>query len=285
MYKFPESDMTEYHDYALEWEPDSLKWFVDDTCFYETNNWYSMDASGENIYDYPAPYDEPFYILFNLAVGGTYDEYRKPSDKEVPAQMLVDWVRVYAKDSYNRNVTRPVPERDNKAIETYANDNGNYILDQAFKGINKEGLKDAPAERFTSHQWYCLALTDFGGDADAIVKNGECRVAMKAAGKKNYSVQIVQNLGIAKGFTYVIEFDAKADGDREIAVKMSGDEDSAWAVHSSEYHPKLEAQYKHFKYKFTMENSSDPTARLEFNCGLSDKDVWLKNVSVTTAEF
>ena len=285
MYKFPEGDMTTYHVYALEWEPGSLKWFVDDTLFYETNNWYAMDASGEKVWDYPAPYDEPFYILFNLAVGGTFDEYRKPSAKEIPAQMLVDWVRVYAKDSYNMNVTRPITERDDKAIETYANDNGNYILDAGFKKINKDGLKDAPAERFKSHLWYCLALTDFNGDASAYVEDDACHVKIKNAGTENYSVQVVQNMGIAKGYTYLIEFDAKAEQEREIAVKISGDEDSGWVVHSSEYHPKLETEYKHFKYRFTMENSSDPTARLEFNCGLSDADVWIKNVSIKTAEF
>ncbi|MCQ2572809.1 MAG: glycoside hydrolase family 16 protein [Treponema sp.] len=286
MYKFPEDeDITDYHVYALEWEPGSLKWFVDDNLFYETSNWYAMDDSGEKVWDYPAPYDEPFYILFDLAIGGAYDEYRKPSDSDVPCQMLVDWVRVYQKDSYNMNVTRPIPERDDKAIESYAHEDGNYILDSGFETINKEGLKDAPAERFTSHMWYCLALRDFNGDADAFVENKECHVNIKNAGTENYSIQLVQNLGIAKGFTYVIEFDAKAETERSIAVKISGDEDSSWAVHSSEYHPSLDSDYKHFKYRFTMENDSDATARLEFNCGLSDADVWIKNVSIKTAEF
>lgn len=43
---------------------------------------------------HPQPFDQPFHLLFNLAVGG---EFVGPvEDKtEFPAQMLVDWVRVY----------------------------------------------------------------------------------------------------------------------------------------------------------------------------------------------
>ncbi len=112
-----------------------------------------------------------------------------------------------------------------------------------------------------------------------------CHIKVGKPGSENYSIQLLQNLGLAKGYNYLIEFDAKASGERQIAVKMSGDEDSGWALHSSEYKPALTTEYKHFKYKFTMENESDATARLEFNCGLDSNDVWIKNVSVRTTEF
>ena len=95
---------------------------------------------------------------------------------------------------------------------------------------------------------------------------------------------MLQHLGIAKGYTYIIEFDAKADSNRTISVKLGGDDDNGWAVYSSQYSPALTAEYQTFKYRFTMENESDSQARLEFNVGKNDSSVSIKNVKVTVAQ-
>src|SRR5439155_24536620 len=48
---------------------------------------------------YPAPFNQPFFIILNLAVGGSYLGY--PSDNQInagtvfPGEMQVDYVRVY----------------------------------------------------------------------------------------------------------------------------------------------------------------------------------------------
>jgi beta-glucanase (GH16 family) len=43
---------------------------------------------------YPEPFDQPFHIVLNLAVGGQFvGEVAQETD--FPAQMLVDWVKVY----------------------------------------------------------------------------------------------------------------------------------------------------------------------------------------------
>jgi len=72
----------EFHDYTLVWEPSSLQWYVDDELF-ETRT------------DAPPVFDsQRFFILLNLAVGGHFDG--DPTDATVfPAQLRVDWVRVY----------------------------------------------------------------------------------------------------------------------------------------------------------------------------------------------
>ncbi len=284
MNKFKDGTICEFHEYAVEWEPGNIRWYVDGIKFFETSSWYALDESGENMFDYPAPYDEPFYILLNLAVGGTFDEYRTPSESEVPCQMLVDYVRVYAKDSYNMNVTRPLPKRDEESFAGFENDNGNYILDQNFGTLNTEVMKDNRMD-VSSHSWYALALNDFGGNAAVSNRNGECYVDVKDAGSEVHSVQVIQHLGVAEGYTYVIEFDAKAEEERPISVKLGGDEDNSWAVYSSQYSSPLTKEYTHFKYKFTMEYPTDKTARLEFNVGKNPNDVWIKNVSVTSVEF
>jgi beta-glucanase (GH16 family) len=72
MYKFPAGEtMVGFHEYAVEWEPGVIRWFVDGNKYYETSSWWTMTNDAEEPFEYPAPYDKPFYILLNLAIGGT----------------------------------------------------------------------------------------------------------------------------------------------------------------------------------------------------------------------
>ncbi len=45
--------------------------------------------------DFPAPFDRPFYLILNVAVGGWFPG---PPDatSDFPAAMEVDWIRVYS---------------------------------------------------------------------------------------------------------------------------------------------------------------------------------------------
>ena len=51
-----------------------------------------MQASRQSM-----PFDKPFYIIFNLAVGGNYDGGVAPDASFASASMYVDYVRVYEK--------------------------------------------------------------------------------------------------------------------------------------------------------------------------------------------
>ncbi len=82
---------TDFHVYAVEWDlgpQPMLRWYVDDTLSWVTSQWWSSGGS------YPAPFDEPFHLLVNLAVGGNFVG---PPDAGTPfpGSMLVDYVRVY----------------------------------------------------------------------------------------------------------------------------------------------------------------------------------------------
>ncbi len=46
------------------------------------------------------PFDDghPFYILFNLALGGWFDDPHLPPEGMEPQRLYVDWVRAYEKD-------------------------------------------------------------------------------------------------------------------------------------------------------------------------------------------
>jgi beta-glucanase (GH16 family) len=80
--------VTNFHTYMLEWSTYTMKWFVDGLLYQTQNNWYSSNGT------YPAPFDQPFYLIMNLAVGGNFDG--NPGTNTVfPGEMQVDYVRVY----------------------------------------------------------------------------------------------------------------------------------------------------------------------------------------------
>ncbi len=85
--------VTNFHTYALRWATNSLSFYVDGALVQTWTSWSSSTGP------YPAPYNQPFFFLMNLAVGGSYLGY--PSDATInanttfPGEMQVDYVRVY----------------------------------------------------------------------------------------------------------------------------------------------------------------------------------------------
>jgi beta-glucanase (GH16 family) len=77
-----------FHDFALEWEPCAMRWYVDGLLYATQTNWSSTGGP------YPAPFDQRFHLLLNLAVGGNLPG--APDASTVfPQQLVVDYVRVY----------------------------------------------------------------------------------------------------------------------------------------------------------------------------------------------
>ncbi len=79
----------EYHVYALEWTPERIDIFVDDSLYFtyvnEKDGWESW------------PYDHPFHLVMNVAVGGMWGRSGGGIDDSIfPQKMEVDYVRIYA---------------------------------------------------------------------------------------------------------------------------------------------------------------------------------------------
>jgi beta-glucanase (GH16 family) len=47
-----------------------------------------------DINPWPSPFDHPFYLLMNVAVGGNFPGHPNPATR-FPAELVVDYVRVY----------------------------------------------------------------------------------------------------------------------------------------------------------------------------------------------
>lgn len=80
----------DFHTYLLEWTTNSISWYVDNQLYETQTNWSTANAP------YPAPFNQPFYIIMNLAVGGIYDG-NPDTNTAFPGEMQVDYIRVYDK--------------------------------------------------------------------------------------------------------------------------------------------------------------------------------------------
>jgi len=88
----------QYHVFAVEWGEGRINWFVDGVKFFslDADQWSSGAVSKDT---HPnAPFDQDFYLMLNLAVGGGLSEDNNDRGfvaENFPAEVLVDWVRVY----------------------------------------------------------------------------------------------------------------------------------------------------------------------------------------------
>ena len=80
----------DFHVFALEWEPGEIRWFVDGELYLTLTQWYT-EAQGAS---FPAPFDQRFHLLMNVAVGGNWPGSPAPTT-QFPQEMVVDYVRVY----------------------------------------------------------------------------------------------------------------------------------------------------------------------------------------------
>jgi beta-glucanase (GH16 family) len=116
-YVLPHDGMiSTFHRYAVEWEPGRIRWEVDGVVTQEQTFWWSRGkapvrpavAAGDSTphAPWPAPFDAPFYLVMNLAVGGNFLG-NPDSTTPFPGEMAVDYVRVYARrGGYGRVLPR-----------------------------------------------------------------------------------------------------------------------------------------------------------------------------------
>ena len=77
----------DFHVYAMEWYPDRIETFVDGARYFSFRN----EGAGSRTW----PFDEPQYLLINLALGGAWGGQQGIDDSRFPHRYLVDYVRLY----------------------------------------------------------------------------------------------------------------------------------------------------------------------------------------------
>ena len=175
-YHFENGDSTEnWHVYSIEWEEGEIRWYVDGELYSTQNAWSS------NGRDFPAPFDQNFYLILNLAVGGHFDGvdgiHADPSIfADGPKELEVDYVRVYQKDGITHTPSAP--------------------SQVAMKGYFMEGGQGL------------LSNTDSG-----------TTVSISEVGTQQYSAMAtLENIDVKKGKTYELDFDVISTAKRPMIV-------------------------------------------------------------------
>jgi beta-glucanase (GH16 family) len=83
---------TGFNVYAVEWTPQKIRWYINDRHYFTFKNERLTDRAA----DYKQwPFDKPFHLILNVAVGGTWGGTQGIDDSIWPQRMEVDYVRVY----------------------------------------------------------------------------------------------------------------------------------------------------------------------------------------------
>jgi len=91
-------DVLGFNIFAVEWSEDKIDWFVNDDLVFSMTSEEWFTAAVDKSENPNAPFDQPFYLMFNLAVGGNLSvgQNEKIFDpSSYPNALIVDWVRVY----------------------------------------------------------------------------------------------------------------------------------------------------------------------------------------------
>lgn len=260
----------EFHKFTVEWEPDHITWYVDGVKYHEVTDWFTA-AEGSDELTFPAPFDQNFYVILNLAVGGSWVGY--PDDK-TPFEnndFEIDNVKIYQKDAeYYAEKEANVVKPEKEVIIREPDSEGNYVVNGSFaKDINVDTDFELHLEADTSKSTYD-------------VKNNTIKIYPSAEGEVTYAVQLKQpHIPLYHGAEYTLTYDAYAANDRTMVVDIEGP-DRNWKRYFNDTTVELTKNKKSYKHKFTMNDKFDANGCLEFNLGAqgSTAPVTISNVKL-----
>ena len=187
----------------------------------------------------------------NLAVGGNWPGNPDSTTDFSKAEFLIDYVRVYQKDAYDTNVTKP-PMTFREALP-----DGNFIRNGDFSVA--ENLDD-------DIDWKFLLFN--GGEGSAEIKDGEMIITSTNCGTEEYSVQLVHpDLPMRKG--HKVQGHLRHQGGRrprKCIVCVSAP-NAGWIRYLTDTSIDLTTEWKTYTFEFEMKDKDDNNGRLEFNMG------------------
>ena len=94
-----------FHVYTMIWDTGSFSFYVD-----SIHNYYNCTSWSPTNVSYPKPFDQSYFMMFDLAIGGSWGG--APDASTIfPQKMLVDWIRVYKRDTTTTAIRRPAEKR------------------------------------------------------------------------------------------------------------------------------------------------------------------------------
>ncbi|SFC11476.1 Beta-glucanase, GH16 family [Alkalibacterium subtropicum] len=235
-YHFDAGSTTEFNTYSVEWEPEEIRWYVNDELYYKTGDWYTEH------YEYPAPFNQDFYMILNLAVGGWYGG-EPDASTAFPGQVEVDYVRVYEDANANYDKS-PSPLKE--TVEEPEEPSDDLDRDPAnWEGVGENLVQDGSFDTTTTFgdpdsdaTWKTFLMADHdpnGGKADFSVVDNVLNTEIQQVGWNWWQIQLMQHMQLEEG-TYKLTFDMSSELARDMRVELvgSGDEIKVFPVDETE---------------------------------------------------
>ncbi|MDZ4147953.1 MAG: glycoside hydrolase family 16 protein [Flavobacteriaceae bacterium] len=86
---FIKNPYDEFHVFSIEWTPEKIDFLLDGKVYNHVENEHKTTDEW--------PFDQPFYLKLNIAVGGMLGGRKGIDDSVFPQQMIIDYVRIYQK--------------------------------------------------------------------------------------------------------------------------------------------------------------------------------------------
>lgn len=78
---------SEFHTYRINWSEERIEFYIDKV------RYYTFAKRSDDIAEWP--FDQPFYLILNVAIGGNWGGEKGVEEDICPARMEVEWVRYY----------------------------------------------------------------------------------------------------------------------------------------------------------------------------------------------
>ena len=141
----------DYHVYAVEWDAQGIRWYVDNTLYVNGNIANNINNTGA--------FHNPFYIILNLAIGGDLPG-NTIDNGSLPTTMMVDYVRVYSMTNSGGSGA-PIGQ-----TITLKGSNGLYVS-------GEDGTKAMNCNRTTAQAWEQFLVVDAGNGKVALQSMGQ----------------------------------------------------------------------------------------------------------------
>ncbi len=84
----------DFHIYSVEWNENEIKGFVDGVQYFNISKLSNFNYS-------QWPYDSPFFLIINLAIGGDWGGVQGVENSIFPSSFIIDYARMFIKESEN----------------------------------------------------------------------------------------------------------------------------------------------------------------------------------------
>ena len=75
-----------FHVYTMHWDKDQIQFTIDNNIVYT----FSPDNKNDSVW----PFDKPFYLILNLAIGGNFGGF-EVDNNVFPQEFIIDYIKVY----------------------------------------------------------------------------------------------------------------------------------------------------------------------------------------------